>query len=104
MKTRNFSIEELETHLCYDAIDKVWKAYTNIRTDYLKFKKKNWKIISENFTEDGTFIDATFEARRKAIRIVDANKREYTEEERMIARERFLKAIEAKRNKNNTDN
>lgn len=99
MKTRNFSIEELETHLNYDVVDKVWRVYTNIKTDYLKFKKKNWKVISENFAEDGTFIDATFEARRKAIRIVDANKKEYTEEEKQVLRERMRRALENKNNK-----
>lgn len=98
MKTRNFSIEELETHLNYDAVDKVWRAYTNIKTDYLKFKEKNWKVISESFAEDGTFIDAIFEARRKAIRIVNANKREYTEEEMIALRERINKALESKKN------
>ena len=98
MKTRNFSIEELETHLNYDVVGKVWRAYTNIKTDYLKFKKKNWKVISENFADDGSFIDATFEARKKALRIVDANKKEYTEEEKQILRERIKKALENKNN------
>jgi hypothetical protein len=98
MKTRNFTIEELETHMNYDAVDKVWRVYTNIKSDYLKFKQKNWKVLSENFTEDGVFIDATFQARRKAVRIADANKREYTEEEKEVLRERMKKALETKNN------
>lgn len=98
MKTRNFSIEELETHLWYDPINKKWTAYTNIVTDFEKFKKQNWKLVSENYAKDGTFIDATFEARKKAIRIANAIKREYTEEEKQVLRERMRKALESKKN------
>jgi hypothetical protein len=99
LKRREWCKEELETHLWYDPIENIWKAYTNIKGDYIRFKKRNWKIISERIAENGQFVDAEFEARRGAIKIGNAEKREYTEEQKNALRERMLKMQEARKNK-----
>ena len=100
MKTRRVCKEELETHLWYDPIDNVWKAFTNIKSDYNKFKKRGWKLKREHIADNGQFIDAEFEARRGAVKIANAEKREFTEEQRKALRERMQKMHESRQNKN----
>lgn len=103
LKRRMWCKEELETHLWYDPIDNIWRAYTNVKSDYLKFKKRNWKVVTERIAENGQFIDAEFEARRGAVKIGNAEKREYTEEQKEALRERMQKMHEARKNKVDDD-
>ena len=69
----------------------------------LKFKKKNWAIKNEIFADNGQFVSAEFTARRGAIKIANAEKREFTEEQKNALRERMQKMHEAKQSKNSIE-
>lgn len=91
-----FCLEEMETHLFRDAIDKCWIAETNIAMDYRRFKKQGWEVVKEEFYEDGSFKSAVFRARYEAIKVGPAKKRELSDEQKEVLRER-MNAARAKK-------
>lgn len=68
------SLEERETLLLYDSVDKKWIMDTTVMKHYGKAKRQGWKQIKEFVYEDGTVCGGVFEAADRAITIrnVDA--------------------------------
>jgi hypothetical protein len=68
------SLEEKETLLLYDAVDKKWIIDTTVVKHYNKAKRQGWKQIKEFVYEDGIVCGGVFEAADRAITIrnVDA--------------------------------
>jgi hypothetical protein len=77
------SVEERETVLVYDNIDKVWRMDSTIPKHFNKAKKQGWKQITEFVYDDGTVCGGAFEAPEKAITIRDPNKKRVMSELQM---------------------
>ena len=63
------SQQEMETHISYDLVDKVWVAWSTYKRDITKFKKQGWKLIKTEYYADGTVYSSRFEAPENAISI-----------------------------------
>lgn len=89
----SLSAPERETCMVITDEDKKWKIYTCQRTMFTKLDKQGFEPetveIDENGNEYRTYI---LERKEVAFR----KKREYTEEERQVMRERFLNSISKK--------
>lgn len=97
-----YLLEERETHLHYDATDKVWKAWTNIPYVAEKLRKCGWKQVSVG-KDGGEEVDWSFTGESNAITFRDMTKpkRERTDAqkratERLIASKDKLHADDAK--------
>lgn len=77
------SVEERETVLVYDNVDKVWHMDSTIPKHFNKAKKQGWKQIAELVYEDGAICGGAFEAPEKAITIRDPNKKRVMSELQM---------------------
>lgn len=73
------SVEERETVLVYDNVDKKWIMDTTIPKHMNKAKKQGWKQISEFVYEDGVACGGAFEAPARAITIRNAEKKQMSE-------------------------
>lgn len=91
-----FTREEYETILCYDFAEKTWTAYTNIPSAIAKFKEQGWKIIRENYYEDGTVESCRFEAPKSAVTI-----RKAVRQKRVLSEQHKEKLLSAKKRKVN---
>ncbi len=85
MKTINvmtkLSVEERETVLVYDNIDKVWRMDSTIPKHFNKAKKQGWKQITEFVYDDGTVCGGAFEAPARAITIRSTEKKQMSEKQ-----------------------
>lgn len=77
------TLEERETILIYDSVDKVWKMDTTITKHVNKAKKQGWKQTAEYVYEDGTVCGGAFEAPDKGITIRNPNKKRVMSELQM---------------------
>ena len=77
------SLEERETVLVYDSVDKVWKMDTTITKHMNKAKKQGWTQTAEYVYEDGTACGGAFEAPDKGITIRNPNKKRVMSDEQM---------------------
>ena len=77
------TLEERETILIYDSVDKVWKMDTTITKHMNKAKKQGWTQTAEYVYEDGTVCGGVFEAPTKGITIRDPNKKRVMNELQM---------------------
>ena len=77
------SVEERETVIVYDNIDKKWHVDTTIPKHVNKFKKQGWEHIAEYIYEDGTVCGGAFEGSERAITIRDPNKKRVMSEKQM---------------------
>lgn len=72
-------MEERETILVYDSVDKVWRMDTTVSKHANKAKKQEWTQISEYVYEDGTVCGGVFESSDRAITIRNAKKKQMTD-------------------------
>lgn len=75
------SVEERETVLVYDNIDKVWRMDSTIPKHFNKAKKQGWKQTTEFVYEDGTVCGGAFEAPARAITIRNAEKKQMSDKQ-----------------------
>jgi hypothetical protein len=73
------SVEERETVLVYDNIDKKWIMDSTVPKHYNKAKKQGWTQTSEFIYDDGTVCGGAFEAPARAITIRNAEKKQMSE-------------------------
>lgn len=81
MMTSRLTVEERETVLVYDSIDKVWKMDTTIAKHMNKAKKQGWTQTVEYVYDDGTACGGVFEAPARAITIRNAEKKQMSEKQ-----------------------
>lgn len=75
------TIEERETILVYDSVDKVWKMDTTIAKHMNKAKKQGWMQTVEYVYDDETPCGGVFEAPARAITIRNAEKKQMSEKQ-----------------------
>lgn len=77
------SVEERETVIVYDGINKKWYVDTTLAKHMNKFKKQGWTQTAEYVYDDGTACGGVFEASDKGITIRNPNKKRVMSEEQM---------------------
>lgn len=75
------ALEERETILVYDSIDKVWRMDTTIVKHANRAKKQKWKQIAEYVYDDGVICGGVFEAPDRAITIRNSEKKQMSEKQ-----------------------
>lgn len=75
------TVEERETILVYDSVDKVWKMDTTITKHMNKAKKQGWTQTAEYVYDDGSVCGGAFEAPARAITIRSAEKKQLSEKQ-----------------------
>lgn len=92
-------LEERETLLRYDYLEKCWYVETSVPTHITKFKNQGWEIVSQTINEQGVVQVAEFKCNNPSsisIRCAVKSKKNLTEEQRKKLAERLKKS----RNKN----
>ena len=77
----HLSIEERETVLNYDNVDKKWVMDTTVPKHANKAKKQGWTQVVEYQYQDGTVVGGQFEAPARAITIRSAAKKAMSEKQ-----------------------
>lgn len=88
MRTTNgadyaYSLVEQETIYRYDAVDRLWHAWSCIPRHIAELKRQGWTLVRE--TEDG----AEFKAPAFALKPGKAQKRELTQEQKEALTQRL---------------
>lgn len=81
--TSRLSVEERETVIVYDNIDKKWRVDTTLPRHVNRFKKQGWTQTAEYVYEDGSVCGGVFEASDKGITIRNPNKKRVMNELQM---------------------
>lgn len=81
--TSRLSVEERETVIVYDNIDKKWRVDTTLPKHVNRFKKQGWTQTAEYVYEDGSVCGGVFEGSEKAITIRNPNKKRVMSELQM---------------------
>lgn len=84
-----YSLEEQETFLHYDALEKVWRVETNIWHHIQRYKPM---LVPETIVEeieDGRVVGLKGVVDEERFKVKVSKKREYTEEQRAAMRERM---------------
>ena len=79
--TTRLSVEERETVLVYDNVDKVWRMDSTIPKHFNKAKKQGWTQTAEFVYEDGSVCGGAFEAPARAITIRSSEKKQMSEKQ-----------------------
>lgn len=79
--TTRLSVEERETVLVYDNVDKVWRMDSTIPKHFNKAKKQGWAQTAEFIYEDGSVCGGAFEAPARAITIRSSEKKQMSEKQ-----------------------
>ena len=82
--------EEKETHLNYDAIERVWVMDSTVPKHFRKALKQGWSPVTQYVYEDGTVCGMVLTAAERAITIRSTIKKEMSEKQL----ENILKAKE----------
>lgn len=77
------SVEERETVMVYDGINKKWCVDTTLAKHMNKFKKQGWTQTAEYVYEDGSSCGGVFEASDRGITIRNPNKKRVMSEKQM---------------------
>lgn len=98
-------LEEQETFVRYDVIDKMWYADTTYPPHMRKFEKKGWECTNTSYYEDGTVQGKSFcSGSKKGVTISNpTTTRNMTEEQKEAARQRFLQYHANKENATDID-
>ena len=80
MKNRP-TLEEKETLLHYDYIDKIWTIDTTIMKHYNKAKKQGWEQTHEYMCDDGVICGGVFTAPERAITIRNVEVKQMSEQQ-----------------------
>lgn len=75
------SVEERETVLVYDNIDKKWIMDSTVPKHFNKAKKQGWVQTAEFVYDDDTICGGAFEAPARAITIRSAEKKQMSEKQ-----------------------
>ena len=75
------TLEERETILTYDSVDKMWYMDTTVPKHANKAKKQGWTQTAEYVYEDGAVCGGAFEASARAITIRNAEKKQMSEKQ-----------------------
>lgn len=75
------TLEERETILTYDAIDKMWTMDSVIPKQFNKALKQGWKPIRQYVYEDGTVCGMVLTAPERAITIRNTAKKQMSEKQ-----------------------
>ena len=82
VKIKNkLALEERETVLVYDSVDKVWHMDTTVTKHANKAKKQLWTQTVEYIYDDGTACGGVFEAPARAITIRSTEKKQMSEKQ-----------------------
>lgn len=98
------SLDEQETVITFGRLDKECEVYTTDPTMITKLDKRvangDWTEV-DTIKEEGRIVGKIYKGSKKLIRFVakQAEKREYTEEELQILRERMQKMQTARKEK-----
>lgn len=75
------TLEERETILVYDSVDRVWRMDTTVLKHASRAKKQKWDQISEYVYDDGVVCGGVFEAPERAITIRNSEKKQMSEKQ-----------------------
>ena len=75
------TLEERETILVYDSVDKVWKMSTTITKHLNKAKKQGWLQTEEYIYEDDVICGGVFEAPARAVTFRNVEKKQMSEKQ-----------------------
>lgn len=75
------TLEERETILTYDAIDKMWTMDSVIPKQFNKALRQGWKLIRQYVYEDGTVCGMVLTAPERAITIRNTAKKQMSEKQ-----------------------
>lgn len=75
------TVEERETILIYDSVDKVWRMDSTVLKHVNKAKKQKWTQTAEYVYEDGTVCGGVFEGPSRAITIRGVEKKQMSEKQ-----------------------
>lgn len=75
------TVEERETLLNYDSIDKMWTMDSTVPKHFKKALKQGWKPIREYIYDDGTVCGMTLTASERAITIRSTTKKQMSEKQ-----------------------
>jgi hypothetical protein len=75
------TLEERETYLNYDAVDKVWVMDSSIPKHFRKALKQGWNPIKQYVHEDGTVCGMVLTGPERAITIRNTAKKEMSEKQ-----------------------
>lgn len=75
------SLEEKETLLLYDTVDKKWTMDTTVLKYYNKAKRQGWKQIKEFVYEDGVVCGGVFEAPDRAVTIRNVDPKQMSDKQ-----------------------
>ena len=75
------TIEERETHLNYDPVDKIWIMDSSIPKHFRKAMKQGWTPIRQYVHEDGTVCGMMLSGPDRAITIRSTTKKQMSEKQ-----------------------
>ena len=75
------TIEERETMLNYDCVEKTWLMDSTVPKHFRKALKQGWKPIRQYIYDDGTVCGGAFTAPARAITIRNAEKKQMSEKQ-----------------------
>lgn len=79
--TGQLTIEERETILVYDSIDKHWIIDTTVPKHFRKALKQDWTPIKQYVYEDGTVCGMVLKAPERAVTIRNVEKKKMSEKQ-----------------------
>lgn len=92
--------EERETACVYNEADGYWTIYTGVQSHIRKFDKLNYPVTYIDYYPDGEVAGKFYQVPKNAISFKDPiKKRNISEEQKQVLRERAL-AARAKKNNN----
>ena len=75
------TLEERETILTYDSINKEWTMTSMIPKHFRKALKQDWKPVTQYVYEDGTVCGMAFTAPDRAVTIRNTAKKQMSDEQ-----------------------
>lgn len=75
------TLEEKETMLQYDALDKKWTIDTTVLRHYNKAKRQGWTQLVEYVYDDGSVCGGVFEAPDYAVTIRSTTKKQMSDKQ-----------------------
>ena len=75
------TLEERETILTYDSVDKEWTMTSMVPKHFRKALKQDWKPVTQYVYEDGTVCGMVLTAPDRAITIRNTTKKQMSDEQ-----------------------
>lgn len=77
----NLTLEERETILTYDGVDKIWTMDSTIPKHFRKALKQGWRPIRQYVYEDGSICGMVLTASERAITIRNTTKKQMSDKQ-----------------------